>query len=236
MIRFRCPTCDRGYVLADALAGLPLLCKGCGQRLTPPPPEPDPEPEPPPARKAAAASGGRQPPDGRNHQGADAPRSPTTANPPDDLFTPPLAEEIGEPGSPGGGVGPTAGTPLHPPTRRGLADRGDLPRRGGGEDRVVPKSATPGPAPTPTGGRRLVGLVVDAAVFLILLAAGVLAGEAVAGKPTRQVLADAEAAPNFPPTDLLLWAAGPVVFGLAYLWLGTRGWTVGGWLRRRAGA
>ncbi|HUR53063.1 MAG TPA: hypothetical protein VMZ71_02950 [Gemmataceae bacterium] len=45
MIRFSCPHCQREYVLADALAHLPLLCKGCGHQLTVP--EPSPEPEPP---------------------------------------------------------------------------------------------------------------------------------------------------------------------------------------------
>lgn len=35
MIRFSCPHCHRKFALPDALARVPLLCKGCGQRLVP---------------------------------------------------------------------------------------------------------------------------------------------------------------------------------------------------------
>ncbi|MBY0458041.1 MAG: hypothetical protein K2V38_11935, partial [Gemmataceae bacterium] len=50
MIRFNCPNCNRFYELPPALAFLPLVCKGCGQRLTPPAPEAvPPAPEPAPA-------------------------------------------------------------------------------------------------------------------------------------------------------------------------------------------
>ncbi|QDU22242.1 hypothetical protein [Urbifossiella limnaea] len=49
MIRFRCTSCDREYHLPDALARMPLLCKGCGTRLDVPEPTPEPTPEPPPA-------------------------------------------------------------------------------------------------------------------------------------------------------------------------------------------
>ena len=45
MIRFPCANCGRNYVLPDALAGLPLLCKGCGQRLAVPGPGEGDEPE-----------------------------------------------------------------------------------------------------------------------------------------------------------------------------------------------
>ena len=46
MIRFNCPHCGRYYELPPALAGLPLVCKQCGERITPPAAEPDP-PAPP---------------------------------------------------------------------------------------------------------------------------------------------------------------------------------------------
>ncbi|MFO0799219.1 MAG: hypothetical protein U0804_17255 [Gemmataceae bacterium] len=49
MIRFRCTSCDREYYLPDALARMPLLCKGCGTRLDVPEPTPEPTPEAPPA-------------------------------------------------------------------------------------------------------------------------------------------------------------------------------------------
>ncbi|MBN9518568.1 hypothetical protein J0H58_08630 [bacterium] len=72
MIRFSCPHCHRKFALPDALARVPLLCKGCGQRLVPaevgiesgeePVPENGeptrqvPEPEPPPVAVAPTPS------------------------------------------------------------------------------------------------------------------------------------------------------------------------------------
>ncbi len=41
MIRFNCPNCNRPYELPPALAFLPLVCKQCGQRITPPADTPD---------------------------------------------------------------------------------------------------------------------------------------------------------------------------------------------------
>jgi hypothetical protein len=46
VIRFPCANCGRKYVLPDALAGLPHICKGCGQRLTVPAAGEGDEPEP----------------------------------------------------------------------------------------------------------------------------------------------------------------------------------------------
>jgi hypothetical protein len=51
VIRFNCPHCERHYELPDALAKLPLVCKQCGQRITPP----EPTPEPPSVAKPQAA-------------------------------------------------------------------------------------------------------------------------------------------------------------------------------------
>jgi hypothetical protein len=56
VIRLTCPNCARESLQPDALAGVPLLCKGCGHRLeaTPvkdePPPAFDRSLEPPPIR------------------------------------------------------------------------------------------------------------------------------------------------------------------------------------------
>lgn len=52
MIRFNCPHCNRPYELHPALAHLPLLCKQCGERITPP--EASAEPPPPPAPPSPA--------------------------------------------------------------------------------------------------------------------------------------------------------------------------------------
>lgn len=69
MIRSNCPHCQREYQLPAALAGLPLVCKGCAQRFVPaaqpaaPPPAAPPPPAPkfdrlivPPAPKPAPAA------------------------------------------------------------------------------------------------------------------------------------------------------------------------------------
>jgi hypothetical protein len=44
VICFNCPNCGRHYELLDAMSHLPLLCKGCGQRIDVPDPTPDPPP------------------------------------------------------------------------------------------------------------------------------------------------------------------------------------------------
>jgi hypothetical protein len=36
VIRFRCPTCARQYEVLEALAGFPLICKGCRSPMTVP--------------------------------------------------------------------------------------------------------------------------------------------------------------------------------------------------------
>jgi hypothetical protein len=72
------------------------------------------------------------------------------------------------------------------------------------------------------------------AVGLIVLAAGVFLGETLVRKSTVQVLRDAGSAVRFPPDELLIWAAPPVLVGLVYLLLVSRGATVGSWLKRRA--
>jgi hypothetical protein len=104
----------------------------------------------------------------------------------------------------------------------------------------VPAPITPAqqaPAPpeeAPNPARRLLGKLLDGVVGLILFAVGAMVGEYVAEKPTREILESAGSAPKFPPLDLLIWLGSAAGFVLIYVWLGTRGWTVGCWLRRRA--
>lgn len=230
MIRFDCPTCGRGYALADALAGLPLLCKGCGQRLTPPEPQPDPEPEPltpPPAKPKAAVPVAPPKPAVPPKQVTSDPSEPVRNTLPPVLSTqdsvpapvpadhlPPLADEIAAEAK---------------PVRAGGGSRPPVTRAEQGADASRPPRPPSAPA-----GRRVVGLAVDAVVVLSLLGAGVVAGEELAGRPAAALIDEARATGS-PSMDLLLGAAVPVVFVLVYLWLGTRGWTVGGWLKRRAG-
>lgn len=205
MIRFSCPHCNRPYVLANALAHLPLLCKGCSQRITPPDPEPDPPPTPVnqsgfqsvlPRRRPETPTA-TTPDSSASDPGVDTPVPSNPADPP--LFEKPeLIDER-----------PVVVTPAEGALRAGQA-------------------------PTPARSRKALPLLVDLVVLLIVLAVGALVGEMVAKKKTADILKGATSSPKFPPLDLLIWLGGPVIFGLLYAWLGTRGWTVGGWLKRRS--
>jgi hypothetical protein len=81
-------------------------------------------------------------------------------------------------------------------------------------------------------GGKLVPVVVDAVVVLLLLALGAFLGEFLAGKPTGEVWRDAGSAVKFPPVELLMWLAMPVVFLMTYGLLISRGQSLGGRLRR----
>jgi hypothetical protein len=93
--------------------------------------------------------------------------------------------------------------------------------------RPPPPDDRPEPKPEPTA----IPFVADLIAFAGLLIAGAFAGEELVQKGTAEVLSEAGA--TFPPTELLLWAAPPLLFGLIYLLLNSRGRTVGAWLRRR---
>jgi hypothetical protein len=85
-------------------------------------------------------------------------------------------------------------------------------------------------------GRRVLAGALDVVVMFALLVLGATASEMVLGKSSREVLVTSASAPKFPPVDLIIWLGGPALAGLLYAWLGIRGWTVGGWLKRRAAA
>jgi hypothetical protein len=247
VIRFSCPHCDRAYLLADALAHLPLLCKGCGQRLTVPAPQPE-----PPAKTSGGltspgspgkTSGGLTPagtPAPAPKQGAEVPGSSVPNNGPGH----PLAHPVGSPTA-----NPAASAPHPPaPTPPSLLDDEAIlaakfqPIPGpsapaAAPTRPVPRQPAAGwdaPESVPFGRRVLAGLL-DMIVILILLVLGATASELVLGKSSREVLVAASSAPKFPPVDLIVWLGGPLLAGLVYAWLGTRGWTVGAWLKRRPG-
>ena len=238
MIRFNCPTCERPYELPDAMAHLPLVCKQCGQRLTPPAPTPDPPPPPP------------KPPPKPIPVAKPAPVPPLPDEPPDDDVlvtkadsTPDIDFNVG---------GPTAASLSDAARARptGLSDT-NRPRPADLEATepeinldllpsappAPPKPARP-PAPAPPPGAKpeptLLPFVADLVVFVLLVVVGMIFGEFLARKPTGEVLSEARSATKFPPVDLLLWAAPPVLFGLVYLLLGSRERSAGAWLRRRA--
>ncbi len=305
MIRFNCPHCERPYELPDAFAHLPLVCKQCGQRLTPPKPTPDLPPPPPPPRvvprtepvvnlppvpkpappkPAAPASPppGPKAPAAPVAKPAPAPKppapAPVAAKPQiddslhdDDVLvtradsTPDIDFNVG---------GPTAASLSDAARARpaGLSDANrprpseydgatepdinldalspTAPASEGPVDRLqkinldllppAPPARAPRPAPPPEPPApeakpeaTLLPFIADLAVFVLLVLVGMVLGEQLAGKPTGQVLTESGSAAKFPPIDLLMWGAPPMVFGLIYLLLGSRERSVGGWIRRR---
>lgn len=229
--------------MPPALAGLPLLCKGCGAPLTVPDAPAEPEPEPPPRPTFPVARPDTTPPPRSSpiapHGEDDDDRPFLIAEPdnsPDidfDLPGPTASSRSDTHRSPAGVTPGPVGLPA--------ARRLPLPEPARPKPTAA-KPVVPGPAPKPApsqaalpsapGGR--IAAVADAAVGFILLAVGVFAGEVAARKSTRQVWADAGSAVTFPPVDLILWAGPPVLILLAYALLVSRGKTLGGWLRRRA--
>lgn len=206
MIRFNCPTCGRRYDLADAMAHLPLLCKGCGHRLAVPDPTPD-EPRLPDLDVAPAPAA---PPEPRQTVAPPA-RTPVVHDDEDDR--PYL---IPEP-EPAPDIRLDAASPPAAPVPP-----------------VQTPKAEPPPRPTPAAGaNKVVPVVVDVAVGLILLMVGVFAGETLARQSTGQVLREAGSSARVPSTELMLWLAPTVLLGLGYALLVSRGRTVGGWLKRR---
>ena len=288
MIRFNCPHCNRFYELHPALAHLPLVCKQCGQRITPPeaPPEPPPAPYPPkgsapvPPRPAA-------PPDKPVAESV-APAQPKTkpaakapAKPPEQPKRPvPPTPEDDEDEDDGVLVaqpdnspdidfnvgGPTAASLSDAnrakpaglsdanrprPADTGAAEGGAPSAKDGrapGDDinldllppeppappkRRAPKRTEPEEPPEKQPEPTLLPFIADLIAFVVLVVVGMLLGEFLARKPTGQVLSEAGSAPKFPPIDLLLWAAPPVMFALIYLLLSGRQRSLGAWLRRR---
>jgi hypothetical protein len=98
-----------------------------------------------------------------------------------------------------------------------------------------PPPPSPPPAPLkPAGSRKALGIAVDVMVGLLLVAAGVFLGELLAKKGTREVFAGING-PKFPQPELLMWLGPPVLLLLLYTLLGSRGKSVGAWLKKRAG-
>ena len=246
MIRFSCQNCKRKYVLPDALARLPLLCKGCGSRLSVPgpgetaaPPRKKPEPAPEPAEDEPAAPGSDEddlfPPEdegdednsnedepdsdgGEESDGDEGEESDGGEGEDEDEEPPP--EDDDEP-------------PIHLPDDPPV--NGEKPRGVAGA--VPPAPATKpslAPAPLPEG-RRAIALAVDIAVGLALVGVGALLGEFAVRKSTAAILREAGTAPKFPPVDLLVWLACVAFPLLVMVLFANRGKTVGNWLRRRTG-
>lgn len=257
MIRFNCPNCARHYELSPALAFLPLVCKQCGQRITPPAADPEP---PAPAKatpKSVEQPAARAP---APPKAAAAPKPVTKAPPADDEddgvlvtkadSTPDIDFNVGGPTAaslsdatrtrPSGLSDATRARPAEldaPPAGVDELQKINLDLLGPEPTRSSPKRAAPLPEPdAPPEARSeptVLPFVADLIVFVLLVVVGMFLGELLTKKLTGQVLGESGSAAKFPPIDLLLWAAPPVMFALVYVLLGSRERTVGAWLRRR---
>lgn len=236
MIRFNCPNCDRRYELPEALARLPLLCKGCGQSLAVP--ERSTEPEPPPVVAAPPPVPPPPPVPVVPPPAAAAPAPPPAAPPPPPRRLPepasaPVAVATENRLPPVGGTSANGPPAAHPPLN-GLFEKPDA-LAGLGAAPPPPARLAP-PAPERSAGRKWLGAAVDVLVVVTLIAAGVFCGEFLARKSTGAVLRTATSSAKFPPVDLLMWLAPSMLFLLVYALLISRGKSVGGALARRPGA
>ena len=169
MIRFSCTSCQREYFLADAMAHLPLLCKGCGHRLEVPNPTPEAievREEPKPAFERSIAGALKSTP---VHLTSDEKYNireehvSTAADSEVDLF---LSPEVRKKLS----VPIEGSAPVHEA----------LP--------TIQKPPPPLLEVETKQPRKILGLVVDVAIALLVLVVGAIVGESIAGKPTGEIL------------------------------------------------
>jgi hypothetical protein len=232
VIRFLCPNCSRRYELPEALARLPLVCKGCGQPLAVPETSTEPEAKPEPPKPAPPPT----PPKPEPPRVVAAPPPPSKPEPPNVVVPPPSPPPVPAP---------------EPVTVAAVESRlppADLPHTNGQpypkngplfeqpevlESLEIAPPAPPVAAERPAS-RKVLAAAVDGIVAIVLVAIGVFCGELLARQSTSEVLHDAGSAAKFPPIDLLMWLAPPVLFLLIDALLISRGKSVGGWLARRS--
>jgi hypothetical protein len=110
--------------------------------------------------------------------------------------------------------------------------------RAGLKAEALPASSSPIPdkddADLSTRKMKPLPIVVDAMIGLLLLLVGGFIGEVLAEKSTGEVWREAGSAPKFPPMDLLLWLAPPIMLLLIYYLLVTRRKSLGAWLQKRS--
>jgi hypothetical protein len=214
VIRFKCPNCGRYYELSQVLRHLPLLCKGCGQRIDVP--EISSEPEP-------TAFAIPEPVSSPTSQSKSSIIAAAKA------VMPAIHTSVGEDQATLDAVAESSVVlQMHTDTPADLAEQ---------KAEALPTSSITLPdedAADPTTRKmKPLSIVVDAMIGLLLLIVGGLIGEILANKSTGDVWREAGSAPKFPPIDLLLWLAPPIVLILIYYLLITRRKSLGAWLERR---
>ena len=200
VIRFNCSHCSRYYELPDAMQHLPLLCKGCGQRLVLPEPSPNPVPTlaqelaiPPIDTPAAVAVLPSALPTESIDKTAVAKNAESIQVLPEHVSND--LQNDSKPTSTAASVGEKADEENESTVRR-----------------------------------KPLAKVVDAFIVLVLIAFGSVIGEMLARKSTTDVWNEAGHAIKFPPVDLLLWLSPPTLFVLIYGFLISRRKSLGWWL------
>jgi hypothetical protein len=211
VIRFKCPNCGRYYEVSQVLQHLPLLCKGCGQRIDVPDTSQEPEPAATPIPEPLS------PPATANKSlGVAAAR-------------PPIQTSVGEV--------PAKSVTTGENTADVLPQTEAQTEMAGQKKEMIPTSFVPishdEEASESTVKMKPLPIVVDAMIGLLLLLVGGLIGEVLAKKSTGDVWREAGSAPKFPPIDLLLWLAPTIMLMLIYYLLITRRKSLGAWLQKR---
>jgi hypothetical protein len=204
VIRFKCPNCDRYYEVSQVLKHVPLLCKGCGQRIDVPESSSEPEPT------ALAIPEPIGSPTSQNKSSfiaaAKAALPAIHASEGEDQTTLVAAAES------------SVAVQMKSDSQADLA---------GQKAESLPASsiALPHEDDADPSTRKMIGL--------LLLLVGGLIGEVLVKKSTGDVWREAGSAPKFPPIDLLLWLAPPIMLMLIYYLLITRRKSLGAWLQNR---
>jgi hypothetical protein len=208
VIRFKCPHCGRFYEVSPVLRHLPLLCKGCGNRIEVPESSQEsesvsatlPESEPLATKASGNAMATVPTPDVR----APKKESKPSLHPEGESFA--VAETH------------TAIPPETPAQNTPALET--TPPQDHNPDRSKPRM-------------RPLPIVLDVFVVLFLFVLGGFLGEFLAGKSTGDVWREAGSAAKFPPIGLLLWLAPPTMLSLVYYLLASRRKGLGVWLQRR---
>jgi hypothetical protein len=208
VIRFKCPNCARYYEVSQVLKHIPLLCKGCGQRIDVPESSSEPEPAAPVVSESLNHSV-------HKHQPVSVPLATGTspAVQPPEIERPPVTPTT---------EGSLAHEEAHPTVD---AQKAESTAANTHTDRIEVSESISRKKPLP--------ILVDAMIGLLLLLIGGLLGEFLTKRSTSDVWKEAGSAPKFPPIDLLLWLAPPTMLILIYYLLITRRKSLGAWLQQR---
>jgi DNA-directed RNA polymerase subunit RPC12/RpoP len=213
LIRFKCPNCGRRYEVLQALKDIPLLCKGCGQRVDVPESSQEPDPVQDSLKEKSDPS-------------VPVPHTPVSAvfAADEKAIDSPELKDLSK-------IQAASETSLpekEPATPQQTQGR-ELPE----EKMIPPEGALTDEASEPSRMKPL-PIFVDVMFSFFLLLVGGMCGETLAKKSTGDVWRDAGSAPTFPPIDLLLWLTPPTLLLLIYGLLISRQKSIGALIQSKS--